>query len=140
MTIFRDFTAATVGRNSANDGRLMGGHRNFLLRLLDALHESRQRQADLVIKRYAHLIDRAADRQARRADSPRPATENLGQSMRASGSTPAYRMSRTRVEAALIISALLIFGAVHVIGYSYIERAHQPRSLSDVPSHMLSAD
>src|SRR5258707_10163257 len=96
MTIVRVCRGATVGGNTANDGGLMGGHRDFLLRLLDALHESRQRQSDLVIKRYAHLIDRAADRQARRADSPRPATENLGQSMPASGSTPAYRMSRTR--------------------------------------------
>ncbi|OKO89354.1 hypothetical protein AC629_06575 [Bradyrhizobium sp. NAS80.1] len=60
----------------------MGDHRNFLFRLLAALEERRQQQAEIVIKRYARLINRAADRNARRADSPQPATKNLAQTFR----------------------------------------------------------
>jgi len=53
--------------------------RNFLLRLLAAVQESRQRHAALVIERHAHLLGEAADHQARRTESPRPerATETL---------------------------------------------------------------
>jgi hypothetical protein len=53
----------------------MEDRRNFFLRLLAALQESRQRHAALVIKRYAHLIAGVADCNARRADHLRPATE-----------------------------------------------------------------
>jgi hypothetical protein len=53
----------------------MGDRRNFFLRLLAALQESRERHAALVIQRYAHLIPEAADCKAGRADNLQPATE-----------------------------------------------------------------
>jgi hypothetical protein len=54
--------------------------------------------------------------------------------------TTARRTPRTVIETALIVGALMIFGAVHVIGCAYIERAHDPRSSLEVPSHMLAAN
>jgi hypothetical protein len=53
--------------------------RNFLLRLLAALQESRERQAALVIARHEYLISKAADHKARRAESRHTATEILAQ-------------------------------------------------------------
>jgi hypothetical protein len=64
----------------------MEDHRHFLRRLLAAMHESRQRQAALVIKRHAHLIDRAGDQKARRAENIQPVTEILAQWTLATGS------------------------------------------------------
>jgi hypothetical protein len=49
-------------------------------------------------------------------------------------------MSRTVLETALIVGALMIFGTAHVFGCRYIERAYEPRSSFEVPSHMVSAD
>ena len=54
----------------------MGDHYDFLFRLLAALEKHRRRQAEVVINRYAHLIEWAAVRNARRADSPQPTAEN----------------------------------------------------------------
>ena len=145
----------------------MKDRRNFFLRLLAALSESRQRQAAHVIKRHAHLIAGVGDYRARRADNLQPATETLARIeasrlinlhpdlMPSHGTckevvrmnapaprsqTTAHGMSRTVIETALIVGALMIFGAVHVIGYSYIERAYEPRSSLQVPNHMLSAN
>jgi hypothetical protein len=59
--------------------RRVGMVRNFLLRLLAAAHESRQRHAALVIERHAHLLGEAADHKARRAENIWPATEILAQ-------------------------------------------------------------
>jgi hypothetical protein len=40
---------------------ITGGLSGLARRFLAALHESRQRQADQVIRRYSHLINRSRD-------------------------------------------------------------------------------
>ena len=44
------------------------------------------------------------------------------------------------IETALMVSALTIFAALHLIGVSSIEAAHASRNAGDVPHHMHSAD
>jgi hypothetical protein len=110
---------------------------NFFLRLVAALHESRQRQAALEIKRHAHLLNlqpalmpsRRTYKEVVRTNAIVPRSQ-----------TTVYRMSSTAIKTALIVGALMIFGTVHVIGYSYIERDHGSRGSFEVPRHMLSAD
>lgn len=53
----------------------MGDQTSFFLRLLAALDEGRHRQAALLIKSHAHMVNEAAAYEARRSDDLQSAAE-----------------------------------------------------------------
>jgi hypothetical protein len=132
-----DEPGARAARNPSVHAATRGFWRGFGIALLEALHESRSRQAAREIQYHQHLIDEARAFRARRAIGS--TTASGSQRHRAStGADRPWPLATLPIKMAIVVAVLVVFGLLHIVGGVLL--AHSIRSPGEAGTVQLSGD
>jgi hypothetical protein len=134
-----DEPESRAARNPSVHAATRGFWRGFGIALLEALHESRSRQAAREIEYHQHLIDEARAFLARQAIGPMHSNTSVKQCHRVSaGADRLWPLANLPIKMTIVVALLVIFGLLHVVGGILLARS--VRSPGEAATVLLSGD
>jgi hypothetical protein len=134
-----DEPGARAARNPSVRAATRGFWRGFGIALLEALHQSRSRQAARELQYHQHLIDEARVFRALQAiGSTRPNASGNQRHRASTGADRPWPLATLPIKMAIVVTVLVVFGALHIVGGVLL--AHSIRSPGEAGTVQLSGD